>query len=83
MCAAFSPDDLPTRRQAADSPDDLMTREQAAGYMQMAPQTLAVWASTGRYGLPYIRVGRSVRYRRRDLDEFMARRTITSTSQLN
>ncbi len=83
------PDRPATQNQAAEStqtapsPDDLLTRHQAADYMGMASQTLAVWASTGRYGLRYIRIGRLARYRRRDLDEFMARRTITSTSQLD
>ena len=61
---------------------DLLTRAQAADYLGVAVQTLAVWASTGRYGLRYIRVGRNVRYRRADLDAFLERRTITSTGEL-
>ena len=54
----------------------LLTREQAAEYLGVKPQTLAVWASTQRYELPFIRVGRSVKYRQTDLDAFLKRRTV-------
>ena len=32
----------------------LLTRDQAAEYLGIAPQTLAVWATNGRYGLPLL-----------------------------
>lgn len=54
----------------------LLSRPQAAEYLGIEPQTLAVWACTGRYDLPYVKVGRSVRYRIADLDRFIAARTI-------
>ena len=60
--------------------DELLTRRQAARYLQIEPQTLAVWATAGRYGLPMIKVGRAVRYRRADLDAWLASRTRTSTA---
>lgn len=53
----------------------LLTRDQAAELLGIKPQTLAVWASTGRYGLPVVRVGRSVRYRSSDLDAWLEKRT--------
>jgi excisionase family DNA binding protein len=56
---------------------ELLTRTQAAEYLGLKPQTLAVWATTKRYGLPYIRVGRAIRYRRVDLDTFLVARTVT------
>jgi excisionase family DNA binding protein len=55
---------------------DLLTRAEAAAYLSIRPQTLAVWACNGRYPLPIVRVGRSVRYRRRDLDAFIESRTV-------
>jgi excisionase family DNA binding protein len=58
------------------SPGDLLSRTEAASLLALKPQTLALWASTGRYHLPYIRVGRSVRYRRSDLERFLADRTV-------
>jgi excisionase family DNA binding protein len=54
----------------------LLTREEAAAYLDVKPQTLACWATTKRYGLKYIRVGRNVRYRQADLDRFLAARTV-------
>lgn len=57
----------------------LLNREQAAAYLSVASQTLAVWASSGRHDLPYIRVGRAVRYRIRDLDAWLESRVRTRT----
>lgn len=59
---------------------DLLTREQAAVYLGVAYQTLSVWASTGRHDLPFIKVGRCVRYRKSDLDAWLESRTATQTS---
>lgn len=59
-------------------PDDLLTREETAQVLRMKPQTLAIWASTGRVDLPYIKCGRSVRYKRRDIERFLARRTVNA-----
>ena len=56
----------------------LLTREQAAEFLGLKPQTLGVWATTKRYALPYIKVGRSVRYRLADLETFIASRVVGS-----
>lgn len=61
--------------QFLDTPE-LLTRQQAADYLQVAPQTLAVWATAKRYHLPYIKVGSRVRYRRDDLDKFLTAHTV-------
>ncbi|CAK0743211.1 hypothetical protein CCP4SC76_1300001 [Gammaproteobacteria bacterium] len=62
--------------QSLPQPDDpLLTDFEAAAYLDVAKHTLAVWRSTGRYRLPFVKVGRLVRYRRSDLDAFLARRT--------
>ncbi len=53
----------------------LLTRKEAADYLGVAENTLSVWASEGRYRLPYIKVGRLVKYRLSDLREFIARNT--------
>jgi excisionase family DNA binding protein len=52
----------------------MLTPEQAADYLGVKPQTLAVWRSTARYAVPFVRVGRLVRYRKADLDRFLDRR---------
>lgn len=57
--------------------DQLLTRRQAADLLCIAEGTLAVWTSTNRYPLPYVKVGRAVRYRRSDIDAFIASRTVS------
>ena len=54
----------------------LLSRNEAAKLLNIRPQTLAVWACTGRYRLPMVKVGRCVKYRQCDLDDFIARNII-------
>jgi len=54
----------------------LLSRKEAAEYLGLKAQTLAVWHVTGRYGLPVVKVGRSVRYRVQDLERWLTARTI-------
>ena len=56
--------------------------KQAAEVLAVKPTTLAVWRSTGRYNLPYFKVGRLVKYRLSDLAEFQVRRTAHHTGEL-
>jgi len=55
---------------------ELLNRAEAATYLDVKPQTLACWATTRRYGLRYVKVGRNVRYRKADLDRFLESRTV-------
>jgi len=55
---------------------ELLSREEAAAYLDLKPQTLACWASTRRYNLRFVKVGRNVRYRKVDLDRFIEARTV-------
>ena len=52
-----------------------MDENEAAVFIQSKPGTMQVWRSTGRYALPFIRVGRNVRYRRSDLEAWLELRT--------
>lgn len=47
--------------------EEYWTREQAAKVLHKKQQTLAVWACTKRYNLPYIKIGRSVLYKPADV----------------
>lgn len=49
----------------------LMTPDEAAAYMSVAAKTLANWRYIG-IGPPYYKIGAGVRYRRSDLDAFIA-----------
>lgn len=54
---------------------DLLDESQAADFLTVARGTLSVWRSTGRHALPFVKIGRSVRYRRSDLQAWLAART--------
>ena len=53
----------------------LYTPAEAAVYIGVLPGTLAVWRSTGRYNLPFVKAGRLVRYSAAALDAWLATRT--------
>jgi excisionase family DNA binding protein len=53
-----------------------LTRQEAADYLGVKFHTLEVWACTGRYKIKYIKVGRSIRYKKEDLDAFIANRCV-------
>jgi excisionase family DNA binding protein len=54
---------------------DLLSEQEAAELLTVSPGTLSVWRSTGRYNLPFLKVGRMVRYRRGDLLAWLESRT--------
>ena len=67
----------PTPTQTDSSP---MTTKDAAAFLGLKPETLEIWRCSGRYALPYIKVGRLVRYRQRDLELWLEQRVATSTA---
>jgi len=59
-----------------ESVNDLLDETKAAAVLgDVKPGTLSVWRSTGRYKIPYIKIGRRVRYRRGDLLAWLESRT--------
>ena len=65
--------------------DALFTEGQAADYVQLAPGTLRNDRVTGSLGIPYVKLSGSkrgpVRYRKRDLIEWIKARTYLNTRQ--
>jgi excisionase family DNA binding protein len=58
------------------SPSDrLLTDDEAAKILGVTPGTLQVWRSTGRYQLPFVKVGRNVRYVKSNLFNWILERT--------
>ncbi len=53
---------------------DLMTRKEAAVYLGVSEMTLAIWKSTGRYSVRVYKIGRLAKYKKADLDAFIASR---------
>ena len=62
--------------------NDLLTTEQAAQYLDLKRNTLEIWRTRGG-GPLFVKIGRNVRYRKADLDAFVERNLLTSTSQAN
>lgn len=63
----------------ACQPTDILNTPEAASYLKLAPATLARKRIKGG-GPIYYKLGKSVRYRRADLDTYLAGRMTRSTS---
>jgi excisionase family DNA binding protein len=55
----------------AEQAPRLLSTEEAAEYLGVMRGTLEVWRCMRRYNLPFLKIGRCVRYRRSDLDAFL------------
>ncbi len=52
--------------------DDLIiTTEEAAKLISTPAKSLSKWRSTGEHNIPYIKIGRNVRYRTADLRKWI------------
>ena len=56
--------------------EQLLTTEQVAKLIGVRPQTLAVWRSTKKFGLPYIKIGHAVRYHETAVRRWLQDRTV-------
>lgn len=59
----------------------LLRPKEAAQYLSVAESTLSKKRHTGLDPIPFVRIGRAVRYRQGDLDAYAADRVKLSTSQ--
>ena len=53
------------------NPTQLLSRKSAAEFLGVQENTLAVWATNKRYNLPFYKVGRLVKYKISDLENFI------------
>ena len=58
----------------------LLTPAEAATALHVSADTLAVWRSTQRVSLKFVRIGRKILYRAEDVQEFIVARTGTQTT---
>jgi len=56
--------------------DDLLTETQAADFLRLSVRTLQAWRVSKR-GPDFVKVGRAVRYRRRDLVAWLRSNTVS------
>jgi len=64
-----------TLQSIVQASKELLDERAAAALLDVTPGTLSVWRSTGRYALPFLKVGRKVRYRQSDLLAWLDKRT--------
>ena len=55
--------------------EKLLTPQEAAELLGLQEGTLAVWRSTQRYALPFVKCGRLVRYKASDVRRFIEENT--------
>jgi excisionase family DNA binding protein len=68
-------------REAFFMTDQFLDTKQAAQYLGLKKNTLDVWRLRGG-GPIFCKFGRAVRYRKQDLDAFVEKNRVTSTSQV-
>lgn len=51
----------------------LLTRKEAANFLGCKENTLAIWATNKRYNLPFYKIGRLVKYKLSDLENFVTK----------
>ncbi len=51
--------------------DELLTTEDVARRLRLSPDTLVTWRSTREADLPYVKLGKAVRYRPEDVRAFV------------
>ena len=59
----------------------LLTPLEVSEILGVTVQTLCVWRCTGRYNLAYVKSGRLVRYRAKDVEKFIQERIYTHTGR--
>lgn len=64
--------------QISPSTRVLLTVDEVSALLNIRPQTLAVWRCTRRYDLPFIKVGRLIRYRAADVEQWPQGRSSVS-----
>lgn len=58
--------------------DCIVTPEQTSKLLSIPVTTLQKWRSTGENNIPYVKIGRSVRYKTTDLKAYIDRHTVGS-----
>lgn len=53
-----------------------LNNKQAAEFLGVTEGTLAVWRTTRRYAIPYVKVGSLIRYKKADLEQWLEQRTV-------
>jgi len=69
-----------TWRSNSNASKPFLTTDEAADYLGLQKSTLEAWRCRGG-GPRFVKLGRAVRYRARDLDDWIESRTRSNTSE--
>ncbi|MEW6984365.1 helix-turn-helix domain-containing protein [Colwelliaceae bacterium 6471] len=69
--------------QPISSKPELITPLNTSHELKVTLGTLAVWRSTGRYNLPFVKVGSKVMYEREAIEAFKKSRTFNHTGEFS
>jgi excisionase family DNA binding protein len=72
---------MDTQTRPIDGGSPLLTDEEACQYLRIRQRQLYSWRMSGI--IPFIRIGRSIRYRQRDLDAAIEAMTVTGQAAEN
>jgi excisionase family DNA binding protein len=56
-----------------------LSTQEVAKYLNLSPNTLAEWRSTGKVKIPYLKIGKIVRYSLTDVNKFLENNRLAST----
>lgn len=65
---------METQTRPIDGGSPLLTDQEACQYLRIRPRQLYTWRVSGM--IPFIRIGRSIRYRRSDLEALIDAMTV-------
>ena len=74
------PEVVDQTRTPAVGVDQLLTERQAAVVLLVSVKTLQAWRVQGR-NVPFVRIGRRIAYRVRDINDFIEKNRFASTSE--
>lgn len=60
--------------------ENILTTKEAAEFLGLKEKTLRLWRAENK-GPSYIKINRTIRYRRDDLDEFVAKRMVGGANE--
>jgi len=82
LCMLTSRDQQRSRKEISmiNILDKLLTPIEVSKHLGISVETLNTWRATNRYNLPYVKVGRLVRYRIEDIQTFLNSRIQTTTT---
>jgi predicted DNA-binding transcriptional regulator AlpA len=66
-------------RNTTNTISRLLNSDEVSELLGVRKSTLSYWRCTGRYSLPYVKIGRLVMYKAKDVNDFIQRRTMEGT----